>query len=152
MVLSLSLANNKDFNCKLFSIASTAVYVQTTNELFTVSCRNVLARVSFPQLPVAFDAIESVRKGFSLNVGTGGVFDDKVNMPNVRALIREYCLRLEDDDDDVSILEVRLGEGFGACNGVDAAVDRSTIHSIITLLHCVTTACMLCSSHFFRAS
>ena len=113
MVLSLSLANNKDFNCKLFSVVSTAVYVQTTNELFTVSCRNVLSGVSFPQLPVAFDAIESVRKGLSLNVDAGGVFDDKVNMPNVRALIRMYCLRLEDDDDDVSILEVRVGEGFG---------------------------------------
>ena len=51
---------------------------------------------------MAFDTITSVFKGLSRNKDAAGVFDDNVNMPNVRALIREYCLQLDDDDDDVS--------------------------------------------------
>ena len=51
---------------------------------------------------MAFDATASVRKGLSRNKDAAGVFDDSVNIPNVRGLVREYCFQLDDDDDDVS--------------------------------------------------
>ncbi|CAB1102084.1 unnamed protein product [Ectocarpus sp. CCAP 1310/34] len=58
-------------------------------------------------LPEAYDAIVSVRKGLALTLDSNVPprFEDKVNMPNVNALVREYSNSV---NANVSISGVRL--------------------------------------------